>query len=848
MHTSNSQRRATGPAPAFLALSCVGLFAAVPATGQTAAAPDEAHAVELQGMTVTDTAIDEAVKVDRLESPKFTRPILDLPQTVTVIGAATIRQQNLLTLRDALSTIPGITFGAGEGGAGYGDNINLRGFSATNDITVDGVRSSAFYSRNETFNIEQIEIFNGSNSVFNGAGSVGGTINIAQKVPKATDSTVLSGGGGTDNYYRGTIDANRRLSDLVAVRLNAVYHHNDIPGRDVETSRRYGIASAVTIGIDSPTSLTLAYQYLRDEGYPQYGVPFFPQYGGKPEGVRYEGYYGLRNVDEQNSTQHQASMIFSHAFSDAVQFRNLSRFEDVGQYTVTSQPAGTFCLADGLTPTGAACTATVRATSPAGQTLTIPAGFYLPTGGRGTGRRIRNQTIYDQADLSAKFDTFGLGHTLVFGGSALWEKYDQTSGNVLRTASGYDPYAAPFVATSATNLTGVNPLYDRGSSLGFYYPIASLGDPSAAITGPAAATGLARTYGDNRYTGPVNFTRSAHASGEQTSYAAYLFDTIALTKWLELNGGARYERVSGDSTTQSYSITPGTTFGQATTRTTSDNADSLFSYRVGLVAKPTADTSLYGSIATSKTPSKANVNGSCTADAPGVTGSNCNVAPESATNYEIGAKADVFGKRLQLSVALFRNERDKYRIASGDPAIPEQVLDGKSRVDGIAIGASGNITRNWTVFGNYTYLDSELVRSVSQRCIATPGAAGCTNTADLRDPGAGSELQQTPKHSGSLFTTYQLPFGLQIGYGATYQGSFPVNVLSATNRVIYRADDYLTHRLFAAYTLPNGLALQVNVQNLTDEKYYTTVRNSLTNSWAQPGAGRQVTGTLSYSF
>jgi catecholate siderophore receptor len=103
-------------APSFLALSCVGALAfASSAHGQEAA-----QSPKLGGMTVTDTAIDESeVKVDKAESPKYTRPLLDTPQTITVINKATIQQQNLLTLRDVLSTVPGITFGAGEGGFGY---------------------------------------------------------------------------------------------------------------------------------------------------------------------------------------------------------------------------------------------------------------------------------------------------------------------------------------------------------------------------------------------------------------------------------------------------------------------------------------------------------------------------------------------------------------------------------------------------------------------------------------------------------------------------------------------------------------------------------------------------------
>jgi len=97
-----------GNTPSFLALTCVGAMAF--ASG--AHAQDNGHGQALGGVTVTDTAIDDSsIKVEKPESPKYVRPLLDTPQTITVIGNQTIQKQNLLTLRDVLSTVPGITFG-----------------------------------------------------------------------------------------------------------------------------------------------------------------------------------------------------------------------------------------------------------------------------------------------------------------------------------------------------------------------------------------------------------------------------------------------------------------------------------------------------------------------------------------------------------------------------------------------------------------------------------------------------------------------------------------------------------------------------------------------------------------
>lgn len=786
--------------PAFLALSCVGAIA----TASSAQAQDAEQ--RLGGVTVTDTAIDETpVKADRAASPKYTSELLDTPQTITVITNKSIQQQNLLTLRDVLQTVPGITFGAGEGGFGYGDRIILRGVDAKNDVTVDGVRSSAFLNRNETYNIEQVEIANGANSVYSGGGSVAGTINLVTKKPLADDISVVNAGIGTDNYYRATADINKRVSENVAVRLNAVYHQNDVPGRDVEFFERWGVAPAVTIGIDSPTSLTLQYEHLDDEAMPQYGIRYFPQAAGPMTAGGFlpdfdlGGYYGFRNIDRQDSVTDSLQAIFAHQFSDTLSIRNLTRYENIDQHTVTSQPNGDFCLASGVQPTGAACLATV------------PPGFFMPNRGNGRGntRFIRNQTMYNQFDINAQFETGGIAHNMVIGGSALWEKYDQDNGNSLRAADGTNPFVNEF-------------------------PLVSISNPSQVVQGPAGFI-----YGNNEYNGPFNFIRSGRNQGERETFAAYLFDTMKFGEMFEFNGGIRYEHASGLNYTQNYSTAADATLGEPTTRTGPfRNSDNLFSYRAGLVFKPTPDVSLYVAHGTSKNPSQAFVDGSCNA-------TNCNTNPETTKNYEVGVKADLFNKSLLLTAAAFRNDRDSIRIVSGDPTVPDQQTDGFQRVQGISLGASGNITPNWTISANYMYLETEILQGVSDFCLANPGQGTCTNTPADPDPTRGDQLQNTPKHSGSLFTSYRFPFGLELGYGLTYQGRF---FLNTTGGVDYYVPGYTIHRFMASYPITDNLMAQVNVQNFTNERYATTVRNSLTSSWAVPGPTRSAVFSLNYTF
>ena len=800
----------------FLALACVGAFQAAPALA------DDATEAEAPAIIVSGERVDTEVG-----SPKATAPLLDTPQTVTVISDQTLRKQNLLTLRDALATIPGITFGAGEGGGGYGDSINLRGYSANNDVTIDGVRDSAQYSRTYPFYIQQIEIYNGANSVYSGSGSVAGTINLATKAPQANDLTIVSGGIGTDDYYRGTVDSNLRLSPLVAVRLNAMVHRNDVPGRDVETFKRGGVAPAVTFGIDGRTSLTLDWFHQRDDNTPVYGVPYFKNEinDGPLAEVDDSDYFGIANLDRQQVTVDRLTATFRHQFSGAVSFRSLTRWQRVDQDSVTSAPQGTFCLtATGRQPISAAPGATVGApctvrinnvalpgggfgTSP---TIIVPTGFFQPNGPRGRVREQENQLFYNQTDL--RFESGGAGgmrNMLVIGAAFTAEDYGIATSELVRDAAGR-----------------------------------ALIQPQIAIAAP-----------DTVYTGPINPTLTARSRSETVNQAIYAFDNFQLSPLFEFNGGVRLESNRARFRDVPLAFYPqGTAAPTAAELAPQRSSETLFSWRAGAVFKPAPNVSVYAAVANSKTPSAATVRLGCTSGSGANTVNFCDVAPEAARSYEVGAKGQL-GKVL-LTAALIRNGRTNFRVPSNDPAQPAglQVLDGRSRVDGIALGASGYVTPRWLVFANYTYLDGRVRQSVSDACLGSPSAA-CLNSTAIPDPQAGDRLLQTPKHSGSLFTSYRFPFGLEVGYGLTYQGKFALHQRTLLQRTQFYSDDYVTQRLLVSYPVTERLTAQLNVQNLFDEYYHTGIRNNvnatsgvITGGWATPGEARQATLSLFYTL
>ncbi len=789
----------------FLAMTCVGFIASAPAMAAEPVARPSGHALMTQDQVEDRDGIvvnGHQPPAAKVESPKATAALRDTPQTITVLNDQTIRKQNLQTLRDALQTIPGITFGAGEGGGGYGDSINLRGYSAANDITVDGVRDSAQYSRTDPFNLQQIEVYNGANTVFNGSGSVGGTINLVSKVPGVEDLSIVQASVGTDDYYRASIDANKRVSDLVAVRLTGAYHHNDVPGREVEKFERWGIAPSVTIGIGGPTSLTLAYVHQEDRNTPLYGVPYFqsPIGGGVLPGVDRSDYYGIANLDRQDQTVDRFTATFRHAIDDRLSVRNLTRWQRVAQDSVTSAPQGTYCLSTtGLQPVGANAASTVGIACPAG----LARGNWRPSGPRGLVRDQVNDLLYDQIDLRHEAGEKGRVRNVAnIGVSGTIENYHIISGSLLRTATG--------VAVTPPDLPIANP--------------------------------------DTRWTGPVNRTVTARSRSETQNLAVYAFDTLELGRYFELNGGVRWE--VQDATFRNLPLavvppgtTPLTTLQQQPQRST----ERLFSYRGGAVFHPVEAVSVYAGYGKSKTPSSQTVRLGCGVPTAAGAADPCAVAPETAENIEAGVKAALFGRKLELTAAVFRNERTNYRVPSNDPALPAglQVLDGRARVDGIALGLSGSILPAWTLFANYTYLDGRVRQSISDRDLA----------AGVRDPQADAALVQTPEHSGSLFTTYKLPFGLEVGYGLTYQGAIALNVPNALQPLQFRADDYLIHRAYLAYTIAERATVQLNVQNFTDERYLTGIRSNVnattgavTGGWAMPGDRRQAVLSLYYNF
>ncbi|HYC60379.1 MAG TPA: TonB-dependent siderophore receptor [Thermoanaerobaculia bacterium] len=366
---------------------------------------------------MTDT-IDVAATAPEIASPKFTQPLLETPRTVAVIPDEVFLAQGATTLRDVLRNTPGITFQAGEGGGGVpGDSFSMRGFSAGNDILLDGVRESGAYAR-DAFNLEQVEVIKGPSGTIAGRGGTGGAINLVSKTPKPETFTRATLGTGNAGYSRVTIDSNAPLASIsgAAVRMAAMYTSSDVPGRDVAHNSSWGVAPSLAFGIGKPSRFTLAYQHLSQDNVPDYGLPW-AAFESNPQ-VDQTNFYGLDGYDYENVESDVATATFERDLRDGWTLRNVSRWADNHRDSAITAPR--------------------------------PPNRQLQ-------QRLMDQAqLTNQTSITGAFRTAGVQHALVAGvevgrESTFIRRQAQTTNQPLTNLSDPDPHQSPIGPMPANN-------------------------------------------------------------------------------------------------------------------------------------------------------------------------------------------------------------------------------------------------------------------------------------------------------------------------------------------------------------------------------------------------------------
>ncbi|WP_432261995.1 TonB-dependent receptor [Cupriavidus sp. TMH.W2] len=517
--------------------------AAAPATAQAAsqtAAQTPPGTVELPTVTVSGAS---EFKVDNSSSIKNPEALLDTPRSITVIPQEVIQSTGSTTLTDVLRTVPGIAFGAGEGGNPVGDRPFIRGYDAQASTFLDGFRDIGSQSR-EVFNIESVEVTKGPAGAYDGRGSAGGSINLTSKSAKLGNFAEGNVGVGNADYKRATVDGNWQFAEHAAFRLNAMYHDSDVAGRDATHQNRWGVAPTVTFGLGTPTRLTMSYYHMQTDDIPDVGIPYNnPTFNartdgrprtrtagdGSPVNVPRNTYYGLVDRDFRKDAADMGTIRFEHDFSDALRFRNQTRMSRTSQDFIYTQPDDS------------------------------QGNLYYDMIWRRANTRISTaRTLSNQTDLSGEFVTGPVRHKYATGIEFSRETSDNDTYTVA-TGSNRCP-AGPGAAGGYNCTTLYNP---------------NPGDPWAG-----------------------SIARTNNPSYSQTNTtSAYVFDSMELGKQWIVNAGLRLDRYATEFLS--------TRAAGTNVRTSYSRDDNLLNYQFGVVYKPADNASVYVSYGTSSTPAGA---------------------------------------------------------------------------------------------------------------------------------------------------------------------------------------------------------------------------------------------------
>ena len=285
---------------------------------------------------------------DQVNALKTPVPVLDVPQTVTIVTDDDIRSQGFREIGDIIRYTPGVNTSQGEG---HRDAVVFRGVRSTADFFLDGVRDDVQYYRS-LYNVEQVEILRGPNALLFGRGGTGGIINRVTK--KAVLGEAFGGYDlGTDSFgaLDFAADYNVETSSNSALRFNI---HSDAleNHRDHYDGTRFGMNPTVTVALSDKTTVELSYEYADHERFIDRGIPTI---NNAPDESLSNIVFGDPDI---NTTTLEANIMranVSHKFSEnrkgnlAVQS---SSFEKMYQNLYASGYDGTLVTMDGyLDPT-----------------------------------------------------------------------------------------------------------------------------------------------------------------------------------------------------------------------------------------------------------------------------------------------------------------------------------------------------------------------------------------------------------------------------------------------------------------------------------------------------------------
>jgi catecholate siderophore receptor len=355
---------------------------------QAATAQDADAAADSDYVQDAVVVVGQYLYADQVNALKSPTPIIDVPQSLSIVTADQILAQGFDSIGDIINYTPGVSTSQGEG---HRDAVVFRGVRSTADFFIDGVRDDVQYYR-PLYNLEQVEVLRGPNALLFGRGGTGGILNRVTK--KAQIGEAFTGyQASVDSFgaYGLQIDSNFEISDAAAFRINAMYDGLE-NHRDFYDGDQIGINPTARFELSPKTTLDLSYEYADHERFIDRGVPTGTN--GEPVEAFEDIVFGDPKLNTAELEAHLLRAMLQHNFSDNLKGRFSAFYGDYDKlyqnfYAASFDPVTNIVGIDG----------------------------YIDT--------TQRQNLILSGDLIGQFETGAIGHTIVAGA----EFIDTTNDN-----------------------------------------------------------------------------------------------------------------------------------------------------------------------------------------------------------------------------------------------------------------------------------------------------------------------------------------------------------------------------------------------------------------------------------
>jgi catecholate siderophore receptor len=672
---------------------------------------------------------------------KTNTPLVNVPQSLSVLTREFIADQSFQNLTEITRYVPGVAVHQGEGNR---DELVIRGVDSSANFFVNGFRDDVQYFR-DFYNAQSVEVLKGPSALTFGRGAGGGILNRTLKEADGVARYEASAQTGSWGDRRVTLDAGQAINDKVAARLNVFYEGADA-FRDFNHLERYGINPTVTLKPDDDTKVKLSYEYFHDERTADRGNPSQTPPGGAsrfnpaapfaPNGDL-STFFGSPSLNTAIATVQTGMAIVDHDFGNGLTMRNGTILADYQKFYQNVYP--------GNGPLSGAVNVADTA-------------FNLAAYNHTTNRN----NIFNQTDFIYKTSTGPALHTVAFG-----TEFGRQTGIDVRNTG---------IFPNGANTIVANPFAPT-----YFGPVAFIHHFTAANT-----DGVTAADGNSKYLLNIE--------------SAYARDTVEITRWVQLIGGARFDRFDNSALDMNSNIYRA-------------RADDKVSPSAAVIVKPIETISVYTMYSVSYLPASGDQFSALT---PGTV----ILQPQEFEMEEAGLKWNI-NPRLLFSSAVYNLNRTNQPIA--DPNNPGFFFpSGSTLTRGFETTLVGYVTPAWQSSLAYAYTDARITSATSTTIVP------------------GNRVQLVPYNQFAWWNKYQIDSVWAASLGIIY---FSDSFASSDDTVRLPGFVRFDAGLFA--TIDEHWRAQLNIENIFNKGYWASADG---NNNISPGQGRTVRLKATYRF